>query len=220
MAEQYGKWKVVESLGEGGQGHTFRAVKLLEDGAESKEAYVLKRLKTLDQARCFEDEISACQQLSHPNILKIVDYDLEGPKPYLVSEFCPGGSLGDIDVNTYTMAERLTMFSNICHAVGNAHSNKPRIIHRDLKPKNIFLREDRRSPVVGDFGICFIDDDSEIRSEAEVNAAGGSRSGISRFLYGRVLRNGSGLCSQRQGRHPPRCSSFRAAVVARRSSAN
>lgn len=159
MADQYGKWKVVESLGEGGQGHTFRVVELLEDGTESKESYVLKRLKTLDQIRRFEDEIAACQKLSHPNILRVIDQDITAPKPYLVSEYCSGGSLNDIDVNSYTITDRLSMFSKICHAVGYAHSNKPRIIHRDLKPKNIFLREDRRSPVVGDFGICYIEDD-------------------------------------------------------------
>jgi serine/threonine protein kinase len=91
--------------------------------------------------------------------LRIIDQDVTAPKPYLVSEYCSGGSLNDIDVDSYTIIDRLSMFSKICHAVGYPHSNKPRIIHRDLKPKNIFLREDRRSPVVGDFGICYIDDD-------------------------------------------------------------
>src|SRR6266851_10111123 len=59
---------------------------------------------------------------------------------------------------------------------------------------------------------------SDIRSEAEVNAADGSRSGKGRFLCGRALRNGWGSCNQHQAQHPQQSSSFREAVVARRSS--
>jgi len=87
LAEQYGKWKIISSLGERGQGHTFRVVEVLEDGTEAKDSYVLKRLKQLGQLGRFQNEISACQKLSHPNILRIVDYELESAKPYLVSEF-------------------------------------------------------------------------------------------------------------------------------------
>jgi serine/threonine protein kinase len=60
---------------------------------------------------------------------------------------------------TIPIIERLRLFASICQGVGHAHENG--VIHRDLKPDNIFLRQDRRTPVVGDFGICFIDDDGE-----------------------------------------------------------
>lgn len=159
MAEEFGHWKVVDRLSEGGQGHTFRVVELLEDGTDSKDIHVLKLLKHAEQLKRFRDEIRACQKLSHPNILRIIDHDLEGSQPYLVSEYCPGGNLNDIVVSAYPTIDRLRMFSSICRAVAHAHSNNPPIIHRDLKPKNIFLRDDRQTPVVGDFGICFIDDD-------------------------------------------------------------
>ena len=44
MAKQYGKWKVIRALSEGGQAHTYL---VSEDGAEDKDVFVLKRLKTL-----------------------------------------------------------------------------------------------------------------------------------------------------------------------------
>lgn len=156
---RYGKWQVLDRLDEGGQGQTFRVAEMTTDGRESKDIRVLKILKHPGQLMRFQDEILACQKLSHPNILRIIDHDLTGPQPYLVSEFCAGGSLNDIDVTSYAIIDRLRMFLSICRAVGHAHNNKPQIIHRDLKPKNIFLRDDRQTPVVGDFGICFIADD-------------------------------------------------------------
>jgi len=61
---------------------------------------------------------------------------------------------------------------------------------------------------------------ADTRSEAGVNAADDSRSGTSRLLCGRAVRNGWGLCNHRQEQHPLRSSSFREVVVARGSSVN
>ncbi len=157
MAEKYGKWVRVnkEQLGKGGQAPTYLVV---EEGSEDKGYFVLKRLNTsrIERAR---SEIEAYQKLSHPNIVKLIDYDLDSPKPYLVTEYCESGDLSKLDLTTIPVIERLRLFAAICHGVGHAHANG--VIHRDLKPDNIFLRQDRLSPVVGDFGICFIDDDGE-----------------------------------------------------------
>jgi serine/threonine protein kinase len=158
MAQQYGKWKVLRALSEGGQAHTYL---VSEVGTDDNKVFVLKRLKNLERVKRFKEEIRACLELSHPNILRIVGHDYESQKPYLVSEYLEGGPLAKVDITAYPLVQRLRMFSEICRAVGYAHMNKPMIIHRDLKPDNIFLRSDMKTPVVGDFGICFIDEDGE-----------------------------------------------------------
>src|SRR5258708_2560077 len=158
MAQEYGKWKVIRALSEGGQAHTYLVA---EDGASDEEIFVLNRLKNSNRIKRFKEEIRACAELSHPNILRVVDHNYESQKPYLVSEYLPGGSLSKVDITAYPLVERLRMFSEICCAVGHAHAHKPTIVHRDLKPDNIFLRADMKTPVVGDFGICFIDEDGE-----------------------------------------------------------
>ena len=88
------------------------------------------------------------------------------------------------------------MFSEICRAVGHAHGHKPTIVHRDLKPDNIFLRSNMQTPVVGDFGICFIDEDGE-RSTLVDEAVGARRFTAPELedepidsLIGRTLRIG------------------------------
>jgi serine/threonine protein kinase len=151
VAQQYGKWKMVRPLDRGGQAHTYLVV---EEGIENGEQFVLKRLGVdrLDRART---ELRAIEELSHPNVVKLKDHDLEGRKPYIVMEYCPGGSLQDANILGYPLLQRLRIFSAICRGVGHAHSHTPAITHRDIKPDNICLREDKITPVVIDFGLCF-----------------------------------------------------------------
>ena len=82
------QWGLVRDLDEGGQGHAY----VVQHSKGSDEAeYVLKRLKNAKRKEYFEREIQACERLSHPNILKIVEHG-KG-KPYLITPFCEGGSL-------------------------------------------------------------------------------------------------------------------------------
>lgn len=156
MAQQYGRWRVKEALGEGGQAHTFLVYDVDDEG---KRLFVLKRLKNKKRLERFKKEVKSSLGLSHPNVLKVIDSDLDNSDPYFVAEFCAGGALGDADLSRFTLIERLRIFSLICCGVGYAHSNG--VIHRDLKPDNIFLRDDQTTPVIGDFGLCFITDDGE-----------------------------------------------------------
>jgi len=155
MATKYGKWTTIRSLGEGGQAQTF----IVECAEFPGGKYVLKRLKNIKRLGRFEQEIQAASTLSHPNLLRVVDYHLEGKHPYLVTPYCGGGSLAETDLSELSTMDKLVLFKGICEGVAHAHAQK--IIHRDLKPENIFLKEDGRTPVVGDFGICFISDNGE-----------------------------------------------------------
>src|SRR5271165_2915337 len=97
-------------------------------------------------------------RLENPNVLRIIDHGAD-PKgrPYLVTEYCPGGSLADNPLPIGTpVLKVLVVFRQISAAVAYAHGQG--IVHRDIKPENIFLRQDG-TPVLGDFGICFLDDD-------------------------------------------------------------
>jgi len=156
MATIYGdRWEIVQSLGEGGQAHTFLTKDVKGEGVER---YVLKRLKNLNRIDRFKSEIEAVRNLSHENIVSLIDFDLEASKPYLVTEYCSGGSLSKAEPFWHkSPTKALKIFQQICEGVAHAHSNN--IIHRDLKPDNIFLRTKKGPPVVGDFGICYLEED-------------------------------------------------------------
>jgi serine/threonine protein kinase len=155
MADVPPQWNRVRDLSEGGQAHTF--VVRRADGSDSLE-YVLKRLKNPKRTDYFDREIKACQSLNHPNVLKIIDHGYTpNNKPYLVSRFCEAGSLENREVFKKPI-DGLRLFLHIC--AGVAHAHNVGISHLDLKPANIFMMND--IPVVGDFGICFIEDDEYV----------------------------------------------------------
>src|SRR3990170_1776153 len=85
-----GRWEIVESIGEGGQAQAFLVKDIRGDGLT---VYVLKRLKKLERLERFKREIEAVRNLDHPNIVRLIDFDVDAPKPYLVTEYCSGSSL-------------------------------------------------------------------------------------------------------------------------------
>lgn len=156
----FDKWAIGNQLGKGGQGTTFEAYDINET---SGTKYALKKLNFDDlddshsiekKKRRFENEIKAVKLFNHPNIVKLVDFNLETDDPYMVSEFCEGGELTFEKISKLSNVEKLTLFSSICGAIGYAHKNDPQIIHRDIKPANILLKKDKKTPAVADFGIC------------------------------------------------------------------
>lgn len=150
-----GRWKTENSLGEGGQAHTFLVT---DEKGEGETLYVLKRLKNIKRLERFKREVEAIRNLTHENIVRLVDFDLEAEKPYLVTEHCSGGNLAQAKPFWHdSPIKALEIFQQICQGVAYAHNQG--VIHRDLKPENIFLRTDEGPAVVGDFGICYIEDD-------------------------------------------------------------
>jgi serine/threonine protein kinase len=149
-----GRWKIQEQLPEGGQAHTYRVVDLKGDG---KTPYALKRLKNVTKRlERFRAEIEALRSLAHPNVIKLIDFDIEGEHPFFISEFCAGGNLAqNIGQFSHDPLHALTLFIQICDGVAEAHHRG--IIHRDLKPTNILLRTAEGPPVVADFGLCYIE---------------------------------------------------------------
>jgi serine/threonine protein kinase len=158
MAKQYGRWRNVGSLGEGGQAHVY----LVEDSS-GKDAgpFVLKRLRREGRLALFQQEIETTRSIEHPNIIRIVDFDLNAEKPYFVAEYCERGSLADIGAETFQgdvkAAARLLL--PIVDALEAAH--RTGVFHRDVKPPNILVRRNGE-PVLADFGICHVESGAKV----------------------------------------------------------
>jgi hypothetical protein len=153
---RYGKWEIDRELSPGGQAHTFLVRDRTSPGGP---LHVLKVLKNPKRLGRFTDEVRAAERLDHPNIVRVVGSDLAAERPYLVTEYCEGGALDEADIAGLSLLERLGLLVTVARAVAFAHDQG--VIHRDLKPANIFLRGDRRTPVVGDFGLCFLNEEGE-----------------------------------------------------------
>jgi serine/threonine protein kinase len=174
------RWAIVESLGEGGQGWTFKAHR---KGDSNKKLFVLKRLKNKNRLARFEREIAALTKLEHPGILKIIETSQRGEVPYFVAEYCEGRDLGGADLSKRSLLTKLQLFHEVCDAVAAAHSTG--ILHRDLKPQNIFMRKDG-SIAVGDFGLCIDLNDMKERATHTLEGVGAQNYIAPEVAKGRV----------------------------------
>jgi serine/threonine protein kinase len=105
-------------------------------------------------------EIKGMDSITHPNLLKILDYDPDGK--WYVSEFHSRGTLNN-NKNLFigNFVKSLRAFHPVVEAVGLLHL-APKIVHRDIKPENVFL-DMNGSLIIGDFGLVFFGDDKNTR---------------------------------------------------------
>ncbi|GAA0257506.1 hypothetical protein GCM10009527_061880 [Actinomadura nitritigenes] len=149
--ERLGDYRLTGLLGEGGQG----AVYLAEDEPGHRVAVKLlhARFSADPKARSrFAAEVAVAQRVSAFCTARILDSDVEGDRPYIVSEYIDGPSLSaalaeggpqrDADLDRLAIGT-MTALAAI-HQAG--------VVHRDFKPANVLLAAD--GPRVIDFGIA------------------------------------------------------------------
>ena len=101
-------------------------------------------------------EIQALRRLSHPNVVKLVEYTFtsrtDDDRHYIVEEFVDGQDLSEKLTGTpWPQAEAAGFFAAL--ASGLEALRAAGIVHRDLKPHNVRVRPDG-SPVIIDFGLA------------------------------------------------------------------
>lgn len=97
-------------------------------------------------------EYTRMQGLSHTNLLKAEHFDSWGNIPYLVMNFCNGGSL-DKKIGKLDDAEIMHVIRDMSEGLKYLHQNK--IVHQDIKPANILIdiQNEVTTYVLSDFGI-------------------------------------------------------------------
>lgn len=177
-----GKYRVLESLGDGGMGEVYLALRL---GLEDK--VVVKRLRpdrdSPESRANFLLEARAAAHVRHPNVVEIFDFgDPQGTPPYMVMEYLEGETLRThLDrVGPLDLERVLKLLVRIAAAIEAGHRRG--VIHRDIKPGNVMLTQsdDGRERVkVLDFGIAHMQ-----RGDSRNSAS--HSSGASNMLVGTV----------------------------------
>ncbi len=163
--ERLGRYRLVALLGEGGMGVVHLA---LDPSGRAVAIKVLRPHIAYDpEARSrLEREVDTLARISSSRVAAVIDSDISGERPYLVTRYVAGPSLDDVVTDEgpldpqqlVVLGRGLVEALNAIHGVG--------VVHRDLKPGNVLLEDG--DPVVIDFGIAHIADDVRLTSSGLV----------------------------------------------------
>lgn len=154
------RYKIVGELGKGGMAVVYRAVDTMLDRSVAIKVIQSESGNQEKFTKRFLREAKTLANLSHPNIVKVLDYGEYEGAPYLVMEFISGGALKAMIGKPIPYAEAAAMLVPMARALHYAHQQ--RIVHRDVKPENILIN-DSGQPMLSDFGILKLVDLEESR---------------------------------------------------------
>ncbi len=151
-------------IGAGAMGEVWRAKDLIREQARNPRPIVALKLLNADCALHpdafvgLEREASRSQQLAHPNVITVYDfdYDPELQRAFMTMELLDGRSLEDLvrrarDSGGLDRAEVLPIVDGV--TAGLAYAHQKRVVHCDLKPGNVIITAEG-TPKILDFGIA------------------------------------------------------------------
>ncbi len=156
-------------LGEGGRKRVYLAY---DRRLDREVALATVKTEDLDDAGLerVRREAQAMGRLGdHPHIVTVYDIGEEDGRPFIVSQYMPGGSVDDLLAGApdhrLAIADALRVADELCQALDHAHGQG--IVHRDIKPANVWLTEGG-STRLGDFGLATTVDRSRLTTEGMV----------------------------------------------------
>jgi eukaryotic-like serine/threonine-protein kinase len=146
-----GPYRLIRRLGTGGMGTVFlgRAPDGRFVAVKVVHPHLLDDPVFRDR---FAREVAAARRVSGLGAARVLDADVAGHRPYLVTEYIEGGTLHDrvrergplSESDAYALAVGVAAALTAIHAAG--------VVHRDLTPRNVMLSP--LGPRVVDFGIA------------------------------------------------------------------
>jgi hypothetical protein len=164
----FGRYLLLERLGEGGMSQVYTAVTFGAEGFRRK--FVVKRLRPElsadpDVMAQFIDEANLASSLVHSNIVPVFDFGKQGDEYFLATEYILGRDLSRIvrkmvETERHHMPVGLALFCvfETLKALEYAHTKTGEggqalgIVHRDVSPNNVLVSA-RGEVKLFDFGI-------------------------------------------------------------------
>ena len=148
-----GRYRLEAKLGSGGMSTVYVA---RDETLERRVAVKVMHREMSDQPdqiERFRREARAVAQLSHPNVVAVIDAGEDGGYPYIVFECVDGETLKQ----RINRLGRLPVDEATAYAIeigrGLAAAHARRMVHRDVKPQNVLIDSEGRAKVT-DFGIA------------------------------------------------------------------
>ena len=156
-----GRFVLEECVGFGGMGTVYKALDLRKLEASDRNPYIAIKVLNVQfrghpkSLIALQREAKKAQALAHPNIVRVYDFDRDGPMVYLTMEYLTGGPLSRMlrapGFSGLPYSEAMHVIEGITKALSYAHGRG--FVHCDLKPANVFLTDSGEVKVI-DFGIA------------------------------------------------------------------
>lgn len=153
VGHRLGQYYLVRWIGRGGFADVYEASdRFLRRRVAIK---VLHARFTQEQYDAFRNEGILLAQLNHPNIVRIIEFNVHHNIPYLVMELATKGTLSQ----RHPVGQQLSLdlvseyVRQIANALEYIHTFRGGMAHLDVKPENMLIAEDGRI-LLNDFGIA------------------------------------------------------------------
>jgi hypothetical protein len=151
MPERIGPYRLLERIGEGGMGVVFMA---RDAGGQTVALKVLRSVVAEEPMarRRLAREVETMRRVRSPYVAEVIDADLAGGMPYIVTRYVPGRTLEQVVTESGPLPPTALgrLACGLADALAAVHAAG--VVHRDLKPSNVMLLDE--VPVVIDFGIA------------------------------------------------------------------
>lgn len=145
-------YELIEEIGRGGMSTVCRAL----DTREGRQVAVKVLSPTISGdnrfVQRFKRESSLLSDLSHPNIIPVIDYGESKGMVFMVMPFVEGDTLQNrIEKGRIKVRDRERWIVQVADALRFAHEHG--IIHRDVKPSNVLI-DQAGNAMLTDFGLA------------------------------------------------------------------
>jgi serine/threonine protein kinase len=166
IGQRLGNYTLTRLLGQGGFAEVYLGEHLyLKSQAAIK--ILQTRLSSTDDTDSFLQEAQTIARLTHPNIIRVLDFGIDNETPYLVMDYASNGTLRQRHPRgtLVPVPAAISYIKQVADALQYAHDE--RIIHRDIKPENMLLGR-RNEVLLSDFGIALVAQSSRYQGTQDV----------------------------------------------------
>ncbi|HET8850922.1 MAG TPA: protein kinase [Ktedonobacteraceae bacterium] len=153
VGQQLGNYRLLRLLGQGGQASVYLGEHIY---LKSPAAVKVRHAVLSDEERAvFLREAQMLVRMTHPHIVRVLDFALQDGMPFLVMEYAPHGTLRQ----RHPRGTRLPLdviipyVNQVASALQYTHDQ--RLIHRDVKPENMLLNS-HDEVLLSDFGLVIL----------------------------------------------------------------
>jgi hypothetical protein len=151
--ERLGPYRLVRRIGEGGMGVVYLALNAADEQVAVKALHP-GLAQEANARRRMAREVDTMRRVRSRYVAEVLDADLDGDPPYIVTRYVPGLTLDEVVAGAGPLSGSALarLAYGLAQALAAVHSAG--VVHRDLKPGNVMISDGE--PVIIDFGIAHL----------------------------------------------------------------